>query len=118
MVLLDGIMDFWEVGAPGVLQVAGARATVSSSLEHSCTQPGSLPPQPPSCSTKCTNSHLLVPFHTHCQPPRMLGVFWSLLRCQRHILVVLHLPADTPIAPLLHYRSSWELVAGVPLVTY
>lgn len=59
-----GGMDFWEVGAPGVLQVARARATDSSSLENSCTQPGTLAPQPPSCSTKCTNSHLLVPFHT------------------------------------------------------
>lgn len=78
----------------------------------SCTHPDSSLSSLHSAPTKCTNSHLMVPFHIYCQPPRMLGEIWFLLRCQRHSLVVLHLPADTPAPPLLHYRTSRELVAG------
>lgn len=78
----------------------------------SCTHPDSSLSSLHSAPTKCTHSHLMVPFHIYCQPPRMLGEIWFLLRCQRHSLVVLHLTADTPAPPLLHYRTWRELVAG------
>lgn len=96
MVLLDGVMDFWEVGTPGVLQVSRTKAIDSSPPDHCCSWSGSFPPQPPPCSTRCSQSGSFPPqlpscstkctkipppgSSSHmCQPPRMLGEIWSCL---------------------------------------